>query len=132
MTKPHAHQKTGSKRDKRLLHPGWQTLMLAALAGIVKCEAADIPQVFMRPKPHALKIGIREDLLARFPDADAKQVGEWFGRWCRTTQYQMRIANGQNRHDLDGNDCGTISDAQRAQAKVMLAKLIAKRRAKAL
>lgn len=117
-------------KDKRQFHPGWQTLMLAALAGILKCEAADIPKVFFRPKPHALKIGIRDDLIARFPEADSKDIGTWLSKWCGTRQYQKRLANGQNRHDLDGNDCGKISDEERALALAALQKRQARQKMK--
>lgn len=60
------------------------------------------PQLFgARFRP--LKLGIFEDLMARHPDAFAKDdLKQALGQHVRSTRYLESVAQGDARHDLDG------------------------------
>jgi sRNA-binding protein len=100
--------------------------MLRELAEILLPEGpghADLlPRVFLSFHPKALKIGIARDLMDIYGRADPAKLGWWFHRWCSSTRYLKRIANGTNRHDLAGNDCGVIADGERSHAAGRLKK----------
>lgn len=87
------------------------------LIAILDLESIDdLPKIFRTGFPRALKIGIHADLAARYPNADPETIGLWMRRYTGQRKYLMRLAFGTNRHDLDGNDVGAISDDQRALA----------------
>ncbi|MEJ7930321.1 ProQ/FinO family protein [Ramlibacter sp. AN1015] len=51
-----------------------------------------------------LKLGIFEDLMARHPDAFAKEdLKQALGQHVRSSRYLEAVAQGEARHDLDGN-----------------------------
>lgn len=107
--------------------------MLTDLARILGVEHDALPAVFLAEgRPKALKIGIHQDLIDRYPDANRKQIRAWLGRWTHPIQYQTRLVHGTNRHDLDGNDVDLITDEQRtaaeAQIKIIQQKMQARRR----
>lgn len=122
--------KSQRKPDKRNLNAGWHQHALRELAALLGVEKEAVPVVFLRSKPRALKIGIRDDIIQKYGVTDAKALGVWLGTWCATKQYLKRIVNGQNRHDLDGNDCGTISEEAKAQALASLQKRRARQKMK--
>lgn len=106
--------------DRRELHPVFQAKMLGDLAKILEIPIMEIPEVFRRAKPRALKLGIHEDLLAKYPAADQKKLSRWLGGWTGTKQYLARIVYGTNRHGLDADDCGDISDDDRQAARLRM------------
>jgi ProP effector len=61
------------------------------------------PQLFgARFRP--LKLGIFEDLMARHPDEFKKEdLKQALGQHVRSTRYLESVANGDQRHDLDGH-----------------------------
>ena len=51
-----------------------------------------------------LKLGVFHDLMARHPGVFSKdELKAALGRHARSTRYLESVANGQPRHDLDGN-----------------------------
>jgi ProP effector len=88
---------------------------------IIQTLAELFPNVFVAERwdtHRPLKIGIRDDLVARGiiqPD-EAKAIGVYTGR----RMYQQALAEGGARFDLDGNECGAVSDEQAAVAKAHL------------
>lgn len=114
----------------RELHPEFQAKMLNELASILNINVMEIPEVFRRAKPQALKLRIYDDMLARYPSVDPKKLHQWLGKWTGTRQYLMRIGYGSNRHDLDGNDFGVISDADREAARTRLQNMFEKWKAR--
>lgn len=104
----------------RELHPEFQAKMLRELASILDVPIDAVPPVFTRAKPQALKIGVADDLLKEYPEVNIKDLRRWLGIWTGTRQYLHRLRNGLNRHDLDGNDCGLISDDARIVARQRL------------
>jgi ProP effector len=67
------------------------------------------PQLFGASfKP--LKIGIFDELLARHPDAFKKEdLKVALGLHARSTAYLESVANGLQRHDLDGNPVAPVA-----------------------
>ena len=64
-----------------------------------------------RGKVLPLAVGVNEELTARLGDADA--AGAVLAKYCRLWRYVAAVAEGGNRHDLDGNPVARISDADR-------------------
>ena len=57
-----------------------------------------------------LKIGVFEDLLARHPDAFKREdLKVALGLHARSTAYLESVANGLQRHDLDGNPVAPLA-----------------------
>ena len=81
---------------------------LAAILGVMRAE---LPPVFHFEKPKVLKVGINEDLLARFPDVDRERLSAWLAMWTSLPDYLKRTAgrHRRNRHDLDNEHAGEIS-----------------------
>jgi sRNA-binding protein len=123
---------TETATEARLLSKGrryaakFRTRMLDELAVCLGTERDALPPVFLTDRPKALKIGIYDEMIARFPSADPAALNLWLRRWCGMFAYVARVAHGLNRHDLDGNDCGEIGAEHRAQAQALLKKLAAK------
>jgi sRNA-binding protein len=103
-------------------------LMFDKLPVILKCQLEELPAVF-RPVPgrqsrpghrslnRPLKVGIHNDLIGRFPEADKPALLKWTRWWCSSRGYVEVIARGGDRYDLDGNPAGTITDADIKHAK---------------
>ena len=103
--------------------PSFRAKMLAELRDIFAeyCEPPhDLPRVFLATRPKALKLGIYHDVRFHFPGLNKKRLRAWFKAWCGDRAYLERIASGTNRHDLDGEDCGLISEEHRADARLRL------------
>ena len=82
---------------------------LAAILGVA-VEMA--PGILTGSVPAPLKVGIREDMAARYPAADPAAIARWLRGWTGTEQYRRQIAAGGARFDLDGNQEGEITDSQ--------------------
>lgn len=126
MTEPAIEIKHPSKG--RRYAAKFRARMLDELAVCLGTERDALPPVFQTDRPKALKIGIHDEMIARFPSADPAALDLWLRRWCGMFSYVARIAHGLNRHDLDGNDCGEIGAEHRAQAQALLKKWCAKTR----
>lgn len=83
------------------------------------------PCAFMREKPGVvktpLKLGIHNDIITRGmidPKTGHKlpaiRVKAALWSYCNSPQYHASIVIGGRRVDLDGNEAGEITDAQRA------------------
>jgi len=96
--------------------PAWAGLMRRDLAVLLGCTPADLPPVFFGAKPKPLKIGIREDLLARFPGTDSARLSRWLKIWTGNRFYLLAIASGHARHDLAGKSVVMISEDCRQHA----------------
>ena len=93
-------------------------LMLVELSKIVGVEMEALPPVMLTARqPKALKLGTLEDLCERFPHADKVALKRWITGWCLSPFYIKRIVYGRNRHDLDGNEVGVITDHERKHAR---------------
>lgn len=105
----------------------YRAKMTAELSQILGTSEDDLPPVFRAKWPKALKIGIHQDLIARFPEADPERIVDWLGRWTTTPPYFARLIHGKNRHDLDGRDAQKISKGHRIWAKKQRAAVLAER-----
>ena len=70
------------------------------------------PGILTGSMPAPLKVGIREDVAARYPAADPAAIARWLRGWTGTEQYRRQIAAGGPRYDLDGHQAGEITDGQ--------------------
>jgi len=83
-----------------------------------------VPPVFEASDyPRALKIGIRDDLVARFPHVKPWRLAGWIALWCRRIQYHRAVARGGVRFNLDGNPAGRITEAERAYGREIVARM---------
>jgi ProP effector len=70
-----------------------------------------------------LKVGIRADILARLGDrVEPRQIGAALRFYTSDTEYRRAQRAGAPRIDLDGNQCGTVSEADAASAAAEVAK----------
>src|SRR5215831_2325324 len=95
------------------MKPKQAAASIDALAGL-------FPAVFVADprQPHrALKIGIRDDLLAR---GVTKRHGKALVYYVRRERYQEALIGGGQGIDLDGNECGVIAPDDVEQAKARL------------
>ena len=76
------------------------------------------PAIFASPPPGPLKIGIAKDLQAAFPDRNKNTISRALGRWMRWHRawYLRALIAGAARYDLDGNECGTVTAEEQADA----------------
>lgn len=78
---------------------------------------ADVPPVFAdTERIYALKIGISADILARYPNTDPERLSQWLKAWTAKGTYQAALRYHKHRIDLDGNEAGRISQADRVHA----------------
>ena len=104
--------------DKRRWPNAWSLAMArqfeAALGG-------EIPGVLAGPliegsETLPLKIGMFEDLLAAYPDADAAALKAALGRYCRNLAYHEAVRDGEWRHDRHGKRVAELSAGERKNA----------------
>ena len=101
---------------KPMLSKTFHARKLAELAAILGTTSDALPGILCGRAPAPLKVGIRADLAARYPNADAVAIGRWLGQWTGTEQYLKRIAAGGWRLDIDGCKAGEITPRVAAQA----------------
>src|SRR5262245_50086690 len=82
------------------------------------------PPVFESKRPRPLKIGTREDMLARYPHADQHEIAAWLSPWTRTSEYLKQLTRSKHRYDLDGMEVGEIRETERAYARFTLAMIV--------
>jgi sRNA-binding protein len=93
------------------------------LAELTSLIGAPLPPVFTRAvKP--LKLGIYDDLRARYPQLKADDLSRWLSKWVTRLQYHQRVAKGRERYDLDCQPVGKITDQERRRAQIELAHTI--------
>lgn len=105
----------------------WATQMRLELADILGVSKEEIPAVFSGKFRHrkVLKIGIVADLCAAYPHANKAQIINWLRRYTDNKDYLKRVARfGSHRHDLDGNNCATITRKERQIASRRLLELL--------
>jgi len=102
--------------------PAFRSEMLDKLREIT--GSADVPRVFtVADYPRALKVGIRHDLIARYPHVKAWKLNRWLNRWCGRSAYHKAVSIGGVRFDLDGKPAGRSTEDERAYAGVKVAKM---------
>ena len=79
------------------------------------CER--FPKCFSEFSPRPLKIGIREDLIAKCPDIDVKYVKLFLDFYIRNFDYQKALIEGSDRIDLEGVSRGKISAEEAVSAR---------------
>jgi ProP effector len=84
--------------------------------------ATRYPLAFMPKKvwKKPLKIGIREDILARCADLEERAVQLALADYCNGSTYLRKLIAGTKRVDLDGIDCDIITPEQEEHAKEKL------------
>jgi ProP effector len=77
------------------------------------------PNCFCHPR-QPLKIGIREDIVARCPDIQPGLIASALKTYTRSVDYLETLKAGAARIDLDGNPAGrvTLEDEQDAHRKI--------------
>ena len=109
---------TTGKPDKRRRPNAWSLAMArqfeAALGG-------DCPVVLAGPLIEGseilpLRIGMFEELLAAYPDADAAALKAALGRYCRNLAYHEAVRDGEWRHDRHGKRVAELSAGERKNA----------------
>lgn len=78
-----------------------------------------------------LKIGIREDIKAAWPEVSDDDLGRALMDYTGGFKYLRNVAAGQARLDLDGQPCGIVTEGEAIHAGVKVGKihrLAAKRR----
>src|SRR5690349_7064569 len=87
----------------------------------VQFEAAcrdAFPAMFVKKEPVPLALGIREQLLAAFPDVERPTLHRFMQFWTSQLAYLKAMsAKGAVRHNLDGTDAGPVSDEHREFAE---------------
>lgn len=67
-----------------------------------------------------LKIGVLDDLLARFPDDEPYFVRTALIWHCRSTRYLQAMLAGGQRYDLDGHPAGDVTEQHQEHAGQLL------------
>jgi sRNA-binding protein len=77
---------------------------------------------FDRGAIRPLKIGIREDIEARFPDVPRRTIKRFLAEYCGRGVYFTRTTAGAERIDLDGKVAGSVSEeaAENASRRLQL------------
>lgn len=57
-----------------------------------------------------LKLGIKDDIIARCPDLDEKVVGQALADYVQGKKYAFCCQVGRGRYDLDGRCVGTVTE----------------------
>jgi sRNA-binding protein len=71
--------------------------------------------------PVPLKVGIRRDLFAEFPECDPRHISTTLRAYTSTRKYQNLLCEaGRDRVDLRGLACGKVTPDQAAVAKQRL------------
>lgn len=94
--------------------------IVRSLSRALGCRDGDVPAAFLSLEPRPLKIGIFNDLTARYPHADASKLGRFMASYTRSRPYQTAVKTTVMRIDLDGNEVEQISEEERRRAdKIM-------------
>lgn len=77
-------------------------------------QLSEMFPVFQNAVP--LAVGIHKAIRKRLPEIDQRLLRIAMKIHTDSTRYLKALANGRNRHDLDGQPSGTITPDQRALA----------------
>lgn len=119
-------------QDRRSLKPEFRTKVLNQLTEALGIrQTADLPKIFLSERVYPMKIGIADDLIARYPNAqDRKAVKKALGFLVRSLTYSNAVIEEQRRYDLDLNpvfdETGVITDQCRADALKNIKSIVAK------
>ncbi|MEO1109889.1 MAG: ProQ/FINO family protein [Pseudomonadota bacterium] len=111
------------KQDRRVLRPEFKTKFLNQLSEALGIrQTADLPKIFLAERVMPMKIGIANDLIARYPNAqDHKTVKKTLGFLVRSFTYSNAVIEEERRYDLDLNpifdETGEITDQSRIDAQ---------------
>jgi sRNA-binding protein len=84
--------------------------MTRQLPQLLGCESGGLPSIFADPaKVYVFKIGIHQDLMARYPSTDAKKLSRWLGRWVSHGAYLNAVRKGRPRVGLDLEPAGDVT-----------------------
>lgn len=108
--------------DARTLSKLYLSRKLGELAQILGIDADALSPILRGRVPCPLRVGIRADLIARYPAADPDRIGRWLAQWSSTDQYQRQLAGGGPRFDLAGAKAGKITPEQADAARRRLAR----------
>ena len=73
--------------------------------------------LFDERDPVPLAVGVREQLLAAFPEVDSKRVRHGIAGWCQRMGYLAALTvEGAMRKNLDGSEAGPVSERDRRWA----------------
>lgn len=111
------------KQDRRVLKPEFKNRFLTQLSEALGIkQTADLPKIFLAERVLPMKIGIANDLLARYPNAqDHKTVKKALSFLARSFTYSNAVIEEERRYDLDLNpihdETGEITDQSRIDAQ---------------
>lgn len=83
------------------------------------------PRIFSPEAPTVpLKIGIRNDVIAALPEYKTQKIRSVLKHYFNLVrgEYLRMLAAGGPRFDLDGNECGVITEKERGVALAQLGK----------
>ena len=89
------------------------------------------PNCFRQPG-QPLKIGIRNDVIARHPELQPGLIASALRTYTRSVGYLKTLKAGAVRIDLEGNPVGTVTAADEADAERKIAKATRRAAAKAI
>ena len=108
------------KKSRQPRPNDWSVTLARAFAEALGSDT--LPQVLFAPLIEGtpilpLKIGIRDDLEAAYPQHDARLLCQALTRYCNSDEYLKALRGGKFRHDLAGKPERAITPLERADAK---------------
>jgi sRNA-binding protein len=108
------------------------TISKDRIVAVIARLAAAFPQTFTAEKhlPHRpLKIGIAADIRAALADLSRRALGTALAAYTKRLMYLQALTVGAPRVDLAGNPAGEVTAAEAEHAAVVLAGIMAARKA---
>jgi sRNA-binding protein len=95
----------------RQVAPSFSSKLFAALSW----PSGAIPPVLLEPMP--LRIGLGEDLALLLPESEWSRLRKAIAGWVTSPTYLLAVAADEaQRHDLNGEPVGPVSEADRLGA----------------
>ena len=95
-------------------------------------QLAELYPSCFRQLRQPLKIGIRNDIVARHPELRPSLIASALKTYTRSLSYLETLKAGSARIDLEGNPVGTVTAADEEDAKRKIAKAAKRAAAKAI
>ena len=95
-------------------------------------QLAELYPSCFRQLRQPLKIGIRNDIVARHPELRPSLIASALKTYTRSLGYLETLKAGSARVDLEGNPVGTVTAADEEDAKRKIAKAVKRAAAKAI